>query len=347
MIGFVEAMWRNNPVSTRPQKVAPIIKGAALAALICTSACHLLLGYDDSEGETSGPFDSSPGGGGANGGSAGSPQGTGTPAGVGGSWDCQDVEQSAFAMPVPGGVPHGDDFSNRQVTLDRWGARFFVENEGGYVGDTACKATLCPGELRLEAGPPGIGSYAWWHLPNGQSGPIIYQNVSGNFAFEADIELDPTGLLSTAGAGLIVRDPEIDNHYIYYAFGHDDDSPAHVRQTAARVRDPNRPGNSDSLPLGAPQEATSSRARLLVCRVGQWFALSRRLSGDDDVVETHGFFRASTWGFESVNVLEVGLSAHWYESDGNAIGGIFRNVRFHPAPESHADCAKLLNDATP
>jgi len=320
------------------------MRWAALAALICTSGCHLLLGYEDPDEQTKGPFAASPGGGGADGSASGNPQGTGLPAGVGGSWGCDDVGQSAFAMPQPGAEPIDDDFSDRQSTLDRWGARFFVENEGGYEGDTPCKATLCPGELHLQAGPPGAaGSYAWWHLPNGQSGPVIYQHVGGNFAFEADVELAPTGLLTRAGAGIVVRNPDISNHFIYYSMAYEAGSRANSPRTLARVRDPER---GDSQQLGDPLLAATSRARLLICRVGGWFYLFRRLADDAGVVEFHGDYRASTWGFENVNVLEVGLSAHWFESNGNAIDGIFRTVRFHTPPANYDECAKLLNDAT-
>ncbi|MEM1029996.1 MAG: hypothetical protein AAGN82_06585 [Myxococcota bacterium] len=251
------------------------------------------------------------------------------------------MAESDFVGNPPLG-PADEDFASATMPLARWGARFFVVNEGGYQGPVPSTAMLCPGALRIRAGQPGDDAgYAWfdWGTVVDQSGPFVYQPVQGNFAIEVDVEVESTGLdPNYSGAGIVVRNPGQLNHFVYYNLSVRGDSQL---ATQVRLRDPSgTAGMGRSFTMDSPEVATAWRGRLLVCRIGGSFSFHRRL--DDEASPQYEGATSGDLNFGTVLDVEVGLSAHWFEHDGTPFEGVFRTVRFHPVPPSHAACTALL-----
>lgn len=335
-----EAVERTATTPTRAERWVSFF-AALTASLIGTSGCHLLLGYEEETQELQpGPTTSSSQGGAAGmqgGGGAGGEGGVG---GMGGAWACREVAESAFAATPPLG-PVDESFTSPSATLSRWGARFFVQNEGLYTGVTPCIATLCPGELRILPGPPeGSSGYLWWHNPPffDQSGPVVYQRVAGNFAIAVDVELELQGAMpARTGAGIVVRNPNTTNNYVYYSLAHRDVG----YSTQALVRIPGGPpGGGNTYWANPPTTTTALAGRLMVCMVDGYFAFYRRLT-DDTKVESDGPTSAEL-GFSTLSEVEVGFSAHWFDESKAPSEGVFRNVRFYANPTSHEACKALL-----
>ncbi|MEZ4445263.1 MAG: hypothetical protein R3B72_39690 [Polyangiaceae bacterium] len=323
-----------------------------VAGLALLAGCHLLLGYEDEPpGGSGGQGAQSQGGSGSIRGSGGAQEGGksgGEPGGggmgaMGEGGGCQVVGEDAFNAS-PDATPSDDDFTSASATLARWGARFFVVNEGGYIGATHCSATLCDGVLRLRPGTPSTNKGYYWRSTLGntqnQSGPIVYQRVSGDFALEVDVELLPNGstIDDYTGASLVVRNPTAFNHYVSYSFGRQ----ATGLGTVGRLRHPGGIGNGETIVLGDPTPTTATRGRLLLCRLGGEFSFHRSFDGDPGS-STDSTTVSLDIGFGDVPEVEVGLSVHWYQGMASSYDGLFRNPRFHPAPASHQACRALLD----
>lgn len=334
------------PSSTveRPAAVssrARLTAASLVASMVAASGCHLLLGYEEERQELQpGPTtSSSQGGAGMQGGGGAGGSGAN---GAGGNWGCRDVAEDAFAAMPPLG-PADERFTSPQVTLDRWGARFFVTNEGMYTGTTPCVATLCPGELRILPGlPDGKSGYLWRHNPPffDQSGPVVYQRVSGNFAIVVDVALEPRGpTLAQTGAGIVVRNHEVANNYVYYSLANRDQG--YTTQALARIPGGMPGGGETYIPQNAaPTATTSLRGQLMVCLVDGFFAFVRRFADDPQPV-TDAVTNADL-GFAGLQEVEVGLSVHWFDESKAPVEGVFRDVRFYPNPTSHEACKALL-----
>ncbi len=337
-----------SPTVERPPAVSSrtrLAAAALVASMVAASGCHLLLGYEEERQELQpGPTtSSSQGGAGMQGGGGAGGSGAN---GAGGNWGCRDVAEDAFAAMPPLG-PADERFTSPQVTLDRWGARFFVTNEGGYAGASPCKATLCPGELQLLAGEPNaIGAYAWYSsaaTPD-QSGPIIYQRITGDFAIEVDVEVTAMGAMPDySGAGIIVRNPSSSYHFVYYSLAMrippSETEPVLSTQAVVRYPEGTLQGGHSSIPAGLVP-ASTTRGRLLLCRIGGAFSFHRRLANEDE--PTVEEVTTADLGFDGVSELEVGFGAHWFRPAGAPFRGTFRHARFTLNPAGHAGCLALL-----
>jgi hypothetical protein len=265
--------------------------------------------------------------------------------GLGGGGGCLPVAESDFAAS-PSLPAQADDFSSPTTTLSRWGARFFVVNEAGYTGSPPCSAELCAGALRLTPGAPGSSAGYFWHSSFGatqdQTGPIVYQRISGDFGFEVTVAIvpngDPTDLYS--GAGIALRNPNAFNHYVHYGLGKGD-SDAIV--TVGRYRYPSgSAGGGQTIVVESATPAAVTSGRLLLCRIGNSFSFHRRLTGEA-AGSTDGTTSLDP-GFTDVAEVEAGLSVHWFHGFEASFDGVFHDVRVHPGPATHQACRALLDD---
>jgi hypothetical protein len=287
-----------------------------------------------------------PGGGGAAGhggagasGGGGEGAGAAGGAGAGAGGACAAVLEADFT----GGstVPTSDSFEDVTATRATWRARFFEETLKGLRGST--DATVCDGRLtivppepeELNGGTNGFFFYA------GQGGPWVHQRISGDFAFEVDMEsiygaVDGQ-IDGYSGASIVIGHPSVDGYWQVFSLGSTADGIEGTYTT--RLTTVREPAGSFHHELRAASEA---KGRLLACRIGGTFSFHRRLAEDEGPVTLahHGDPELS-----HVDPLDVGLTSTWWAGTRMAsLEGRFTEARFHSPPATHQACAALLGD---
>lgn len=318
---------------------------------IAIVGCHLTLGFEDPEASSTsaagGGTTSSVGTGGGEGGGgagegAGGGGGHGGAAGGGGAGgmvvpDCpRKVQETDFF--ASGFSAKSDEFDSAAESFARWDAAFFAQNAAGHVGSSTM--SFCGGFIEIQPDAPVVtqprSGFYWGE--GGQTAPMVFQRISGDFAIEVNVKAvqanddsaNPADPFS--GAGIIAYDP-VGGGWVLHTLSVDQNDDI---GTSVFIEAQGGTVGSQVFP-----DQLKHEARMVLCRTNGTFHTYRRIVGSMAVDPTAN---PGTFGLDGVTDLQVGITAHWFQGGPlpESVKGRFEYVTFHPGVSNAAQCQALL-----